>query len=321
VFDSLPMVNDGFFANLDNVAILSKNRTDAPYEQFQTLVGEFEKSLGTTGLSLEKILDGKIPPNLLRGQGAMNATDLAKGKILALAARAALEEGELATATFEGVQQLVAATDLLPRRVQVPQAIRFGLASFFETPKSYGELDYPCLWSGVGGNHWVHLRLYKKLNDSDKRGVLTFDKGAYFDKSVKIDKLNLLKIITDQNFEAIAKAPKDDRDVLRDKARAEAWAVTHFMLRQRLPQTLKFWNEIAQLPRDMDLSPEVIESCLARAFELEDANNPHRADADKLASFERSWRDFMNFQSLELTDAQMTDNSIDKGNQRPGPGR
>jgi hypothetical protein len=320
------MINDGFFSNLDNVAILSKYRTDAPYEQFQTLASEFEKGLSAVNLDLEKVLTGKIPAQALRGPGAITTTDLAKAKILGLASRAAQEEGELATATFEGVQQLVAATDLLPRRVHVPMAIRFGLASFFETPKSCSELDYPSIMTGVGGNHWVYLRFFKKLANAEKGGSLSFERGAYWDKTVKIDKLNMLKILTDQGFDAVPKAKAEDREVIRDKARAEAWALTHFLLRQKLPQTVKFFNELGQLPRDMDLSPEIVEAVFARSFDVGDPNNPDRIDADRMAELERSWRDFMNFQTLELTEGQLTDNSIDpnaggKENRPGGPGR
>lgn len=300
MLDALPMVNDGYYANLDNVAILSKTRIDSPFEQFQTIASEFEKGLSVANMDLKKILDGKYKrPVRQNDPNRLSDTDLAKAKIFALALESAKEEGELATVTYEGVQQLFGATGLLPRRVQLPQAIRFGLATFFETPKSYGEMDYPCLWSGLGGLHWAHLRFFKKLSDSEKKGTLTFEKGAYVGKTVKFDKLSLLKIITDQNFDAIAKAPKDDQDVLRDKARAEAWAVSHFLLRQKLPQTLAFWNELSQLPRDMDLNPEAVEACFARAFELGDASNPNRCDSDKLAAFEKAWREFISFQNLE----------------------
>ena len=130
---------------------------------------------------------------------------MAKAKVFALAMRAAQEEGELATLTFEGVQQLLGTTGMLPRRVQLPQSIRYGLGTFFETPKSYGEMNYPSLWSGIGGVHWSHLPFFKKLSDSEKNGTLTFDKGAYWDKTVKFDKLSLLKIITDQNFDALSR--------------------------------------------------------------------------------------------------------------------
>jgi hypothetical protein len=312
VFDSLPMVNDGFYSHLDNVAILSKYRLDSAYEQFQMLASDFEKSVSPRGLDLDRILAGKIPNSLLSGPEALSLTDLARGRILALAAKAAEEEGEVATLTFEGVQQLAAATQVLPRRVHVPYAIRFGLASFFETPKSSSHLDYPTVTSGVGGGHWTYLRLFKRILNAEKDGTLTFERGAFWDRKIKVDKPSMLKILTDQGFEAADQASAEERPLLRLKAQAEAWALMHYLMRQKLPQTLRFLDELSQLPRDMDLSGDIIESLFARSFDVAKPNDPDRVDADRLASLEQSWREFMNFQTLALSESQLTDTSIDK---------
>jgi hypothetical protein len=325
VFDSLPMVNDGFYSALDNVAIVSKYRLDSQYEQFQMVASDFEKSVSPRGLDLDRILTGRIPNSALSGPEALSATDLARGRILALAVKAAEEEGELATLTFEGVQQLAAATEVLPRRVHVPYAIRFGLASFFETPKSSSVFDYPTVLSGVGAGHWTYLRLFKKIlaAEKEKEPTLTFDRGAFFEKKVKFDKPSILKILTDANFDAAEKAEGEEREILRMKARAEAWALMHYLLRQKLPQTLQFLNDLGQLPRDMDLSPDVVEAFFARAFEIADPNNPDRADPTRLNDLEQAWRDYMNFQALTLSESQLTDSSIDnkpgRGNQQQQP--
>ncbi len=325
VFDSLPMVNDGFYSALDNVAIVSKYRLDSQYEQFQMVASDFEKSVSPRGLDLDRILAGRIPNSALSGPEALSATDLARGRILALAVKAAEEEGELATLTFEGVQQLAAATDVLPRRVHVPYAIRFGLASFFETPKSSSVFDYPTVLSGVGAGHWTYLRLFKKIlaAEKEKEPTLTFERGAFFEKKVKFDKPSILKILTDANFDAAEKAEGEEREILRMKARAEAWALMHYLLRQKLPQTLQFLSDLGQLPRDMDLSPDVVEAFFARAFEIADPNNPDRADPTRLNDLEQAWRDYMNFQTLTLSESQLTDSSIDnkpgRGNQQQQP--
>ncbi|MCS6975760.1 MAG: DUF1570 domain-containing protein [Gemmatales bacterium] len=324
VFDSLPMVNDGFYSSLDNVAILSKYRLDSQYEQFQMVASDFEKSVSPRGLDLDRILSGRIPQSALSGPEALTPTDLARGRILALAVKAAEEEGELATLTFEGVQQLAAATEVLPRRVHVPYAIRFGLASFFETPKSSSAFDYPTVLSGVGAGHWTYLRLFKRVlaAEKEKEPTLTFERGAFYDKKVKFEKPTILKILTDANFEAAEKATGEEREILRMKARAEAWALMYFLMRQKLPQTLQFLNDLGQLPRDMDLSPEVIEALFVRAFEIADPNNPDRADPSRLNDLEQTWREYMNFQTLTLSESQLTDSSIEnkgRGNQQQNP--
>lgn len=324
VFDSLPMVNDGFYSSLDNVAILSKYRLDAMYEQFQLIASDFEKSVSPRGLDLDRILAGRIPNSALSGPEALSATDLARGRILALAVKAAEEEGEVATLTFEGVQQLAAATEVLPRRVHVPYAIRFGLAAFFETPKSSSQFDYPTVLSGVGAGHWTYLRLFKKIlaAEKEKEPALSFERGAFFDKKVKFEKPSILKILTDAGFEAADKAPAEEREVLRMKARAEAWALMHYLMRQKLPQTLQFLNDLGQLPRDMDLSAEVVEAVFVRAFDLASPNNPDRADPERLNGLEQLWREYMNFQTLTLSESQLTDTSIDNkggGNQQQQP--
>jgi hypothetical protein len=62
----------------------------------------------------------------------------------------------------------------------------------------------------------------------------------------------------------------------------------------------------------MDLSGDIIESLFARSFDVANPNDPDRVDADRLASLEQSWREFMNFQTLALSESQLTDTSIDK---------
>jgi hypothetical protein len=300
LFDSLPLVSDGFYTSLDNVAVLAKTRVDSPFEQFQNIASDYEKSVSQAGIDLERLLTGNLPRFRPNDQSAPTPETLTLGRILALANRAAIEEGELASVTHEGVQQLAAATGVLARRVQVPMSVRFGLGAFFETPKSYGETDAPALWSGVGGPHWVYLPLFKKLVEADKSGTLSFDRGGYADRKIKVDKLSLLKVLTDHNFEAAAKAKAEEQDILRDKARAESWALMHFLMRQKQTQLRAFFDELASMPRDMDLSPEIVEAVFARSFGLQRADDPDRTDPDKLASLEKAWKDFLGYQAFEV---------------------
>ena len=60
---------------------------------------------------------------------------------------------------------------------------------------------------------------------------------------------------------------------------------------------MKFYAELSRLPRDMELTEEVVIRAFARAFELLDAAG--KVDAAKLAKLEAAWREFMKFEELE----------------------
>jgi hypothetical protein len=303
IFDRLPLVCDGFYSALDNVLVLAAGRVDPRFVQFQLTASEIDKQLSDTsaGLNLKKLLQGTALSK--KEQQDAEPKDLAYGRVIALAQAAAEEEGEISTVTHEVTQQLAAATGLLPRRVQVPSSVRLGIGSFFETTRSSGEWEFAALWSGVGSaNHWVYLPLFRKIKDAEKSGTLSLDK----DRKIKVTKPNILRIISDQEFAAADRAVADDQPVLRDVARADAWALTFFLAREKLPQLLKFYQELGRLPRDMELTGDIIEHAFAIAFDLQDSQNPNKLDTEKANRLEKEWRAYMDYQQLEINPATAT---------------
>jgi hypothetical protein len=291
VFDSVEHVADGFYSAFDNVAILAPERVDAPYDQFKAKAGDEEKKLTEFDLTLTKLLKGeRIKQKTMDDMGEFAPGRIAYGQMMALALEGAKEEGENATVTHEGTQQLAAASGLLPRRVRVPTAVRLGLGSFFETPKSSGELGSPSLWTGIGGENWVYLPLFKKLVKADG-GSIKLDEKDTKAKGTKLDKLSILRVLSDRGFEKADRADKADQETLKHVARAEAWALTYYLARDKLDNLRKFYDELTKLPRDMELTPEIVEQCFGAAFGLLDENG--KINSDMLGNLERDWKTYV----------------------------
>ncbi|HMO37710.1 MAG TPA: DUF1570 domain-containing protein, partial [Gemmatales bacterium] len=172
MFDEAPMYADGFFSPLDNITILAPTRIDPGYAKFFALAKNAEETLKTYNLDNRKLFGDRIDRPIINqsSNDRQRVTDVLTGQIFALANQAALEEGETATATYEAFRQIVAATNYMPRTVMLPRSVRHGLTSFFATPKSSGEHNLPALWSGIGGEHWLHLPVFRKLADARKAG-------------------------------------------------------------------------------------------------------------------------------------------------------
>jgi hypothetical protein len=322
-FDNPPLQSDGFFAPLDNITVLAPQRIDPPFERFLALANNAETSLrGHNNLDFKKLLsENPSKPYITTAnsqkQDFVNA--VVTGQIFALAKSAALDEGEVSTASHEALQQLVAASkasasaDLAaatpsfqPRTVILPQALRDGLSSFFATPKSSGDLNLPALWTGIGGPHWIHLPLFRKLAEARKAGdkaEYTIDPNSPSPRRVKIGSLDLMSIVTDRGFDYAEKAGKEDLEFFQDKARSEAWALTYFLMYNKLDQFRKFYNELAQMPRDLELAPEVIEQAFGRSFELMDAKG-ERLDTAKVTRLQKEWSDYMAYVMLAVDNSE-----------------
>ena len=302
VLDSVEFAADGFYSPFDNVAVLAPSRVDAAFEQLQTKAHDFETQNSQSGLELDKLLAGKALSK--KAMEDLDANQIVYAQLLAMALKAAAEEGDFATVSHEGTQQLAAATGLLPRRVRVPSAVRFGLGSFFESPKSNGELNLASIWTGIGDANWVYAPLFQKISKAQKddgTGSLKLEDKNPDAKPVRLDKLSITRILTDQAFDRADKADKAEREGYRLVARAEAWALTHFLARDRLPNLLRFYAELSKMPRDMELTPEIIETAFGRAFDMLDANE--RLDQNALTALENKWREVMAYYvNLEVSD-------------------
>jgi hypothetical protein len=310
MFDSIPLQCDGFYAPQDNITVLAPQRIDPSFERFSTLANNVESTLRThNNLDFKSMMrenPNKPYINTTTSKNEDYVSAVVTGQVFALAKNAALEEGETTTATHQAFVQLAGAAGLLPRAVQLPRSIREGLSNFFATPKSSGELNLPTLWTGIGGPHWLYVPLFRKLIDANKsssdKGEITVEEKTANAHRVKVGPLDLIQVITDRNFDAAEKAEAKDRDFLREKAKAEAWSVTYFLLYKKSDLYRKFFDEIREMPRDLDLSAEVLEQAFGRAFDLLDAKG-EKLDTAKVGRLQNEWLAHMGLVVLPISNA------------------
>ncbi|MFT3881525.1 MAG: DUF1570 domain-containing protein [Gemmatales bacterium] len=304
MFDEVPMYSsDGFYSALDNITVIAPKRVDPGYDKFATMAASAETALKSHNLDFKKLLSERPdrPAINTAGNDNQKLSDIVTGQIFAIASNAAIDEGEVATSSLEAFRQVCAATGYMPRSVILPRSVRDGLASFFATPKSSGEHNLPSLWSGIGGQHWLHLPLFRKMAEARKSSdpSITVDQKLPTRRSIKIGKLDVLAVVSDKVFEKAEKAPKEDRDFLLQKAEAESWALTYYLAKSRLNELKKFYDELAQMPRDLELSPDVLEQAFGRAFDLLDPAG-EKLDKTKVEKFETDWAAYMNFSNLTV---------------------
>ncbi len=297
LFDQVPMVGDGFTARRDNVVLLSGRRID---EAFSTLI--------RNNSSLFKV-EYKVTANdLLTNEKIMSRRQEIKAQIpvlqtLALMQHAMEEESEWATVTHECVRQLEAATNLIPRNVNAAEWAQFGLASFFETPhRSFYPMHGAANWNQL--INFKYLRKTKKLNSKKASEIL-------------------LDVITDRYFRQAYqslrqqrdKADEKDKDSLSSKtadqlelARCTSWALTYYLANNHLDKLLNYYQELSNLPRDLEYNEDVVQNCFARAFGLltADASDPSRKmlDINRVKRLANDWFNKMDLVQLDIIEVE-----------------
>src|SRR5262249_28836016 len=134
-------------------------------------------------------------------------------------------DSDRATISHDATRQLLTAAGLVPRNVAVPEWVQFGMGSFFETAKGSP-------WPGIGvpnptsfSEYFNNLQQYRKMTDQDR----------------KLDKGKLLEdIVTDRLFRQAMSGRKEIAAIL--KARATAWALTHYLAHKRLDDLLAYYQ-------------------------------------------------------------------------------
>jgi hypothetical protein len=268
-FDNQPLSVEGFYSRRDNLAVLYGTRMDDAYIGFSTWTMQ-ELWQKNWNMNLLLIGEGKKP----------GATDdeWARAQTMALIQRALQEEAELETISHEGTRQLVAASGLLPPNVLAPEWIQYGMASFFAISRG-------SLWPGYGGSSWYPLVEFKIWERAKKLPDLEKPEQA------------LERIVTDTYFRQ-ARRSKDLEGLTR--AQLLSWSLTYFLAQRKRPdgtsavdELLRYYGELAQLPRDMEFDDAVHLGCFARAFGLADPSKPRGIDADKWAKFAKDWQGYM----------------------------
>jgi hypothetical protein len=270
IFDNIPMVNDGFYARRENLAVFSTHRLDPGYRGLATVYSTLERSLNTVRSDL---LHGEDPGK----KYPMN--EVAKAQTYALLLQALEEESEIATVSHEGTRQLIAALGLLPRNVEAPQWIDFGTASFFETPKG-------SFWTGVGGPSERYLTNFKIWQATNKLDVPPAEA--------------LKKVVTDDYFRKVDGSKNKERAL--EKARTMTWSLVYYLAQKKRGGLLRYYRELDNVPRDMEFDETVLMGLFARAFDLEDLQKPGQVDANKLAIMANDWYRQMEILPLEVND-------------------
>lgn len=289
-YGAAPMVAPGFLVQRPNVAVYCAEPIDEAYTKLEDY-NKREWQLVNVGR--DELLSGEIVKK--RPDLTMDPLFRAKLQTLALVQKSIEKESGRAAVTHEGTRQLMVAAGLLPRGVIAGEWAHFGLASFFETP-------FRSFYFGVGLPHWNYLVEFKYLK---KTGVLAPADAV------------LLKTIGDRYFVSAASIQqqmalsKDERETLEpvleeelNTARTSAWALMYYLAKHRLDGLDKYFQELSNLPRDLEFDEAVLQGCFARAFGLTESSDPSKLDMAKLASFAEAWYSSMEGESLDLIEVQ-----------------
>jgi hypothetical protein len=302
---NLPLVGDGFLPRRDNVMVLCAEHLDEAFALLQKNNQELVRKIPRS-----EFLSGSIWPGGDKKQLTPRDREVLKyaGAValmqtMILVEKAVAEDAERATISHEAIRQLLFATGLLPRNVEVPEWIQYGLASFFETPEG-------AFYGGVGLPSWSNLIDFKYHRKKSKLGsakdvLLNLVSDRYFlqarESAHRLD-------ANRYRSENLANKAKDDQEI----ARSTAWALVYFLAKEgKLNTLLRYSAELDRLPRDLELSPNVLRSCFSRAFGLPDSrlqeigNEWFTAMENTVLEIPEWERDFLNFRLEGANKAQM----------------
>src|SRR5262249_52166031 len=110
----------------------------------------------------------------------------------------------------------------------------------------------------------------------------------------------LKAVVTDWNFHKIRESK--NRENAEAKARTMAWALVYYLANKKRDGLLRYYQELAKQPRDLDLDGEVLLGCFARAFGLVDPKKPNQVDANELNKMALAWYKFIKDTPLEITE-------------------
>lgn len=275
---------EGFTLRRDNVAFLAPQRLDEGYRKLHTVNKSFCES---KGVAAAELLREELWQHYQKGRIRAMPYELVEMQMLALAEKALEEEAELAVVTRESVRQLLAATGLLPRTVVAGEWLRSGLADFFHASRF-------ALYPTAGVAEWEHLLHFKELI---KAGKLSRSQAGEV----------LLQVVSDAYFHKAYADLRAGKGELSPRGREElqlaqttAWALTYYLLKERLPQLMNYLAELRSLPRDVAYSAPVLQRCFGRAFGLKhlqpEAEEVQQFAQAWFAALENTWLDYQDFE-------------------------
>jgi len=289
-------VADGFTPRRDNVLFFSSKRQDPLYTKLEAnlrpVLDKLIQTFTVAGVSQEALLTGKIWDDKQRSHAM--SKEISVAETFLIVQKALEEDAERATITYEGTRQLLVASGLFPRHVDVPEWVLTGLASYFETPEM-------AVYPGVGLPSWSYLISFRHFQNETKAGKLTNPSEV------------LYNVVTDRYFtqariaaekahelhdEKLELQARDDADL----ARCTAWAfVYHLVSNGKVDSLLKYGKEMNDLPRDLDLSEQTLQACAARAFGLGEDKNAGKLDmTNRVKNRSTEWFAQMKDLTLEM---------------------
>jgi Protein of unknown function (DUF1570) len=285
-----PSVAPGFLIQRPNVAVYCAQPIDEAYNKLEDY-NKREWQMAQVGR--DELLSGDTVAK--RSDMIGNPMFLAKLQTLALLQKSIEKESARAATTHEGTLQLMVAAGLLPRGVIAGEWAHAGLASFFETP-------FHAFYFGTGLPHWNYLVEFKYLK---KAGVLVPSDAVllrtigdrYFASAVSIQQQMMISREERETLE-----PLLDEEL--NTARTSAWALMYYLAKHRLDGLEKYFQELSNLPRDLEFDEAVLHGCFARAFSLGEAADPSKLDMAKVKSFAEAWFSSMEGESLDLIEVQ-----------------
>jgi hypothetical protein len=85
------------------------------------------------------------------------------------------------------------------------------------------------------------------------------------------------------------------------RARGAAWALTYYLMNNRLDDMLNYLQELRKLPRDVEYDAGVLRSCFAHAFRMGgEGSNAGQLDMARVQTLAEEWLKEMSTTQLEL---------------------
>jgi hypothetical protein len=306
VFDGANLMDDGFYCRDDNCIVMVGTRLDPVYD---SLVNMTHSLMTGQGLTFDQLLEGRI-----------KRADLLwyRGQTYALAQKFMEDESERSTTGYFATRQLLSAIGLAPRSVEVPQWAAFAVPSFFSTPKE-------SFWPGVANTsspYFVNFKKWQEALDVRESGAgETMGRPA---TELEKNSLEALKsVVTDRYFRLIGNGPDTDPNKVKaaTKARTMAWSLGFFLAKKRLDNLRRYFEELQNVPRDLELDEDSLLLVFARAFDL--ARN-NEVDENGLATLADTWYQFMRQTPREVSGLHKDEEMNRRGgprNLRTAPGQ
>jgi hypothetical protein len=257
VFAIPERTNDGFHGPRENVVVFSHVRLDKPSQRF---AAETRRISETYSVDL---LKGQFRPfaKKIATQEELDANNKqfmadARAQVLALVDALLKEEADAATATHEGTRQLLTETGLLPADVELPEWLRFGVASLFDFPK--GPFPFKAkdsirlaFYTAPAGPHWEWRRM---LDEMAKDNLVTDNSTeAILDTLLDAWKDRAAATLAQPREEGDMSDPAAEAELEIARGRAMAWGLAFYLFQSRFDDLQRFFAEVDKLPRDIEI--------------------------------------------------------------------